>query len=74
MNYRTRKSISIVLEVLAKTEKPLRVRGIMHRGKFSSESRCPQNTIARDIAMDIKENPNSRILRVGYGLYALRVR
>lgn len=67
-----RQSIPIVLELLEAAQEPMSVEGIMKKGTFPSRSKTPQNTVARDIAQDIKENLDSKLVRMSYGIYALK--
>lgn len=68
-----RSSIPVVIEILEASDEPLTVRQILFRSnKMLSRAQQPEKSIARDLSMEIIENPNTRLIRVERGLYTVR--
>lgn len=68
-----RPNLPVVEDVLRAAGEPLRVREIVERAgdRLPTRSREPRAVVARDLALDLIQNPASRFRRVGRGLYAL---
>ncbi len=69
-----RRTLSITEAILTEARKPLRVRELLDRsrGRYPTRARFPDTVIARDLALDVRDNPGSRFERVESGLYGLR--
>lgn len=68
-----RSSIPVIIEILEASSEPLRVRQILFRtNRTLSRAQQPEKSIARDLSMELNENPNTRLIRVSRGLYTVR--
>lgn len=67
-------TLYVVEEVLRERRTPMVVREIVQAAaeRLPTKSKTPDTVVARDLAMDIKRNPESKFTRVSPGKYTLR--
>lgn len=65
-------TLPIVADVINTQRRPMRVNEILElaRDRFPCKGRTPENTIARDLALSIRDDDESPFLRMGPGLYS----
>lgn len=69
---RGQRTLPVVADIINAQGRPMRVPEIMDLGgtRFQSRAAIPQNVIWRDIALSIRDDADSPLVRVGSGLYS----
>ena len=67
-------NLEVIESVLRDAKEPLRVNDIVTRAgdRLPTKSLRPQGVVTRDLALDIRDNPQSKFRRVSPGLYELK--
>jgi len=70
----SRANLPVVEAVLKEAGEPLRIAQIIELAgnRLLTRSRTPRNVIAKELALDVRDNPHSIFKRLEPGLFALK--
>lgn len=71
---RGEKNLKVIERLLRKEQRPMRVREMLEKAgnRMPTTAMYPDSVIARDLALAIRDNPESKFRRISPGLYELK--